>query len=71
MDAGFPSYYDRLGASDYAQPIHVKGTHPLAQHDEAGGHLPAVNDDVDVVSELTLTTELGLVSDVSAHNDYA
>ena len=71
MDAGFPSYYDRLGASDYLQEIHVKGTHPAAQHGTDAGHLPAVNDNVDVVSKLQLTTELGRVSDVSAHNGYA
>ena len=70
--AGMPTYYDMLGAGDTAARIHKKGHHPVVQqHDEPTGHLPAVSENVDLVSKLELTTDLGRVSDVSAHKGYA
>lgn len=70
-DAGLPNYYTQLNSSDTYREIHRKGTHPLAQHEDAAGHLPAVKRNVSLVSKLELTTELGRVSDVSSHAGYA
>jgi len=70
-DAGLPTYYDYMRASDARRAIHRKGEHPFRQHDGEGGHLPAVSENVDLVSKLELTTELGRVSDVSSLGNYA
>src|SRR5688500_17215552 len=63
------------GAADSGQTAHAShhgGAHDHANQDGAGvNHLPAVNRNVDLVSKLRLTGELGRVSDVSAHNGFA
>jgi hypothetical protein len=45
--------------------------HSHGQHGEDAGHLPAVERNVELVSKLQLTGELGRVSDVSALKGYA
>jgi hypothetical protein len=69
--AGMPTYYDMLGAGDTQARIHRKGFHPLAQHEDTNGHLPAVRENVQLVGKTELTTELGRVSDVSSLKNYA
>lgn len=63
--------HDYMGQPDAQRRIHRKGEHPLQHHDGTGGHLAPVSENVELVSELELTTELGRVSDVSSLGDHA
>jgi hypothetical protein len=62
----------RVDSGQTAHGSHHGGAgHDHGQHGEEAGHLPAVNRNVELVSKLQLTGELGRVSDVSAHNGFA
>jgi hypothetical protein len=62
--AGTPS---SDGAIDNPQATHGHD----AQHDGEGGHLPAVDENVDVVSKLDLGVEPGKIADVAVYGNHA
>ncbi len=57
-------------SSDDAFEIHKKGGQD-AQHDSATGHLPATNQNAELISKLELTSETGRVADVDYLKGYA
>jgi hypothetical protein len=62
------AHVDQAG-DDVAFDIHKKGDGD--QHGGNDGHLPAVRNNVDLVSKLRLTTEPGRIADVGEHNGFA
>jgi hypothetical protein len=63
------SHVDQEG-DDVAFEIHKKGDHGH-QHGGVEGHLPPVQNNVDLVSKLRLTAEPGRIADVAEHNGFA
>ena len=60
-----------LGLREHGSHHGGSGHQHSGQDAHGANHLPAVNRNVDLVSKLELTDELGRVSDVSAHNGFA